>query len=251
MSLQELSAGGGEPQQANPNPEPESDPSQGSGTGEIRLAAWTQQVSKEIRENPELAKELAPFEKLDDLVKAHFDQKKKSVIPGKEAKPEEVAAFWKQLGHPEKPEGYSLAKEQDTGTFLAAAHAARLTDGQASALWQEVSSHQARLLAGREETQKAEFNASMGALRKEYGDRFNYAIELFDRAIGNTGKENSPLMNRLLDAGLVGNQTVIKAFIALGAALQESDSPPSGSPPAGGLKSVTEGGWYPYGRKEK
>ena len=209
-------------------------------------------MSKEIRDNPELARELAPFEKLDDLVKAHLEQKKKSAIPGKEAKPEEVEAFWKQLGHPVKPEDYSLAKDraQDAGTFLAAAHAARLTDGQASDLWKEVSSIQARQHAEREAAQKAELNASMDALKKEYGDRFAYAIELFDRAVGNTGRENSPLMLQLLNAGLAGNQAVIKAFIALGEARQEPASPPSGTPPSGGLKSVLEGGWYPYGKEQ-
>jgi hypothetical protein len=254
MSLQEMSTNetkSGDSPAADPGQQPGSDPSKGSGTEEVKLAAWTQQVSKEIRENPELAKELAPFEKLDDLVKAHFDQKKKSAIPGRDAKPEEVAAFWRQLGHPEKPDGYTLAKEENAGSFLAAAHAARLTDEQASRMWQEATSEQARLRAGRDEVQKAEFNASMAALKQEYGDKFNQAIELFDRAVGNTGAENSLLMSRLLDAGLVGNHAVIKAFIALGAARQESSSPSGESPPAGGLKSVTDGGWYNYGSKEQ
>jgi hypothetical protein len=223
--------------------------STGSGTGEVKLAAWTQQVSKDIRENPELARELAPFEKLDDFTKAYFDQKKKSAIPGKDAKPEDVAAFWKQLGYPEKPEQYALAKDKTAGTFLAAAHAARLTDEQASALWKEVSSNQARLTQSRQEAQKAELTASMDALKKEYGDKFTAAIELFDRAVGNTGKENSPLMQTLIDSGLVGNQAVIKAFIAYGEAHQESGSPMSGSS-AAGKKDYMEGDWYPKPKKD-
>jgi hypothetical protein len=245
MSLQSMAADNPQPQ-TPANPQPGSDPSQGSETGEVKLAAWTEQVSKEIRENPELAKELEPFKKLDDLVKAHFEQKKKSAVPGKDARPEEVAAFWKQLGHPEKPEGYSLAKEQSAGTFLAAAHAARLTDEQASSLWKETSSNQERLVAAQQAAQQAELNASLEALKKEHGEKFNQAIELFDRAVGNTSAANSPLMIQLLNAGLAGNQTVIKAFIALGEAQQESGSPPSGTPPAAGLKSVTDGGWYTY-----
>jgi hypothetical protein len=234
---------------ADSKTEPGSDLSQGSEAGAVKLAAWTQQVPKEVRENPELARELAPFEKLDDLVKAYFDQKRKSAVPGKDAKPEEVEAFWRQLGRPEKPEGYSLAKEENTGTFLAAAHAAGLTDEQASRLWRETSSIQTRILAEREAAQKAEFAASMEALRKEHGDHFKEAIELFDRAVGNTGKDISPLMGRLLDAGLIGDQSVIKAFIALGQAQREASSPPSGSPPPGGVKSVIEGGWYDYPKK--
>jgi hypothetical protein len=268
MSLAEMSGGkGGEPA-PNPTPqsagsgglsgaagaaanqEPGGNPQPGSGTGEVKLAAWTQQVSKEIRENPELVRELAPFEKLDDLVKAHIEQKKKwdqrsPAIPGKDAKPEDVAAFWKALGYPEKPDGYALAKDQSAGTFLTAAHAARLTDEQASAMWKEVSQNQARLIASRQEAQKAEFNTTIEALKKEYGEKFTYAVEMFDRAIGNTGTEHSPLMQQLLGAGLVGNQTIIKAFIALGEARQETGSPGSNSP-VQPEKSVTEGGWYQY-----
>jgi hypothetical protein len=246
MSLAEMSNNGETPEQANSSQEPGNDPSQGSETGEVKLAAWTQQVSKEIRENPEFAKELAPFEKLDDLVKAHFDQKKKSAVPGKDASPEEAAAFWKQLGYPEKPEGYTLAKDKNAESFLAAAHAARLTDEQASRLWQEAASNEARLTEARTAAMRTELNASMEALKKEYGEKFQYAVELFDRAVGNTGAENSPLMTQLLSAGLVGNQTVIKAFIALGEAQQESKSPAGGTPPAQGLTSVLDGGWYPY-----
>jgi hypothetical protein len=259
MSLAEMSGGNSADPAANPTPqspgstgaaaskEPGGDPQPGSGTGtEIKLAAWTQQVPKEIRENPELAKELASFEKLEDLVKAHFDQKKKSAIPGKDAKPEDVAAFWKQLGYPEKPEQYALAKDKNAGTFLTAAHAAHLTDEQASALWKEVSSNQNQLIQRRQEAQQAELTASMDALKKEYGDKFPVAIELFDRAVGNTGKQNSALMQQLIDSGLVGNQAVIRAFIAYGEAHQESGSPPSGTISVDPNKPVTEGGWYPY-----
>jgi hypothetical protein len=276
MSLQEMSGGNGADPAANPTPqsigstsaagsqEPGGDPSQGSGTGTagpegsaVRLAAWTQQVPKEIRENPELARELANFEKLEDLVKAHFDLKGKwdqrsPAIPGKDAKPEDVAAFWKALGYPEKPDGYALAKDKNAGTFLTAAHAARLTDEQASAMWKEVSSNQSRLIASRQEAQQAEVNSTIEALKKEYGEKFPAAVEMFDRAIGNTGKEHSPLMQQLLAAGLVGNQTIIKAFIALGEARQESGSPSSGNISVDPNKPVTEGGWYSYkNTKEK
>jgi hypothetical protein len=215
----------------------------------VKLAAWTQQVPKEIRENPELARELASFEKLEDLVKAHFDLRKQYAVPGKDAKPEDVAAFWKRLGYPEKPEGYTLATDKSAKAFLAAAHAARLTDEQASGLWKEVSQNQAQLLSSRQEAQRAELAATLDGLKKEYGEQFNYAVELFDRAVGNTGTKNSPLMNRLLQAGVLGDAAVIKAFIALGEANQESGSPRGGGREGQPQKSVTEGGWYPYNNK--
>ena len=93
---------------------------------------------------------------------------------------------------------------------------------------------------------QAELSATMDILKKEYGDKFPAAIELFDRAVGNTGKENSALMQTLIDSGLVGNQAVIKAFIAYGEAHQESGSPPRGNLSVDPNKPGTEGGWYNY-----
>jgi hypothetical protein len=240
---------GGEPP-ANPtgtqtvpaNSQPGSDLSQGSGTGnEVKLAAWTQQLSKELRENPEYSKGLAGFEKLDDFTKSYFELTKKSDIPGDKATPEEKAAFWKKLGYPEKPENYAVAKEQGAETFTAVAHAAHLTDEQAVALWKSVSEGQARQIAAAQQAQAKELAATDAALQKEYGDRYNLALEFFNRGVG-----NGELKAALMSAGLAGNPQIVKAFIALGQASQESGSPKSDGPAGGEMKSVFEGGGFKY-----
>jgi hypothetical protein len=239
---------GGEPP-ANPtsqqtvpaDSQPGNDLSQGSGTGnEPKLAAWTQQLSKELRENPEYSKGLAGFEKLDDFTRSYFELAKKSDIPGEKATPEEVAVFWKKLGYPDKPENYAVAKEQGAETFISAAHAARLTDGQAQTLWKAVSEGQARQLAAAQQAQAKELAATDAALQKEYGDNYNLAIEYFTRGVG-SGELKAALMN----AGLAGNPQVVKAFIALGRASQESGSPKSDAP-SGEMKSIFEGGGFKY-----
>jgi hypothetical protein len=215
---------------------------QGSGTGtEVKLAAWTQQLSKELRENPEYSKGLAGFEKLDDFTKSYFELAKKSDIPGDKATPEEVAAFWKKLGYPEKPENYAVAKEQGAETFIASAHAARLTDEQALALWKNISENQARQLAAAQQAQAKELAATDAALQKEYGDRYNIALEYFNRGVG-----NGELKAALVNAGLAGNPQIVKAFIALGQAAQESGSPKSDGLSRGEIKSIFEGGGFKY-----
>jgi hypothetical protein len=250
-SLSDVMSGGngGEPP-ANPtNPQtvpaesqPGSDPKQGSETGkDVKLAAWTQQVSKEYRENPEVAAKLANLEKLDDLVKGYLDAQGKTDIPGKDAKPEDLDAFWKKLGYPEKPENYSVSKDKNAETFISAAHAARLTDEQATALWKSVSEGTARQFAAVQEAQKAELDATDAALKKEYGDKYSYALEMFKRGIG-----NDELKDLIRNAGLAGKPAIVKAFIALGEAAQESGSPKSDSGLAGGMKSIFEGGGFKY-----
>ncbi|MDR1909664.1 MAG: hypothetical protein LBQ35_07105 [Spirochaetaceae bacterium] len=228
MSLQDVMSGGnGDVPPANPTDAatvpagggqtgsgPEGDG--GTGEGGVQLAAWTQQLSGEIRENPELAKKLSAFKKLDDLAKGYFELAGRSAIPGSDAKPEDVEAFWRNLGYPEKPEGYSLSKEQETGTFLPIAHAARLTDAQAQAVWKLTREGAARQEEARRQAMLAEMAATDEALQKEYGERYDHAMKMLRRGAG-TGD----VLQRLQAAGLAGRPEIVRAFIALGTALQE------------------------------
>jgi hypothetical protein len=249
-----MSGGNGSVQPANPtspasvpaDSQPGSDPSQGNGSGnEVKLAEWTRQLPKEIRENPELAGKLSGFTKLEDFAKSYFQLEGKSDIPGKDAKAEDIAAFWKKLGYPDKPENYAVAKEQSAESFIAAAHAARLTDGQATALWQSVSEGTARQIAAIRQAQQAELEATDKALQKQYGDKYPYALEMFNRGIG-----NSELKALIINAGLAGKPEIVKAFIALGEASQESGSPMSDG--GSGGKDFMNGKWgYPEGKPKE
>jgi hypothetical protein len=236
----DLSGGKGAAQAPNPT-NPQTALSGGNGNAAnptVKLPTWATQVSKEYRENPEYAGKLAAFEKLDDLVQGYFDAQGKSDIPGSGASLEDVAVFWKKLGHPEKPEGYTVSKEPNTGTFISAAHAARLTDEQATALWKSVSKETARQLTALQQGQAAELSATDAALKKEYGDKYDYALEMFKRGIG-----NGDLKTLITSAGLAGKPAIVKAFIALGESVQESGSPKSGETP-GKQKDYMNESWY-------
>lgn len=83
---------------------------------------WLTQVSPNYRDK----KELHEYAKLNDLVDAHLSMKDRLsravIIPDpKTAKPEEVAAFKKTMGIPEKLEDYKFKVEKDdeNGTKLA------------------------------------------------------------------------------------------------------------------------------------
>jgi hypothetical protein len=246
-----MSGGNGAAPPANPtsqatapaDSQPGGGPVQGSGTGnEAQLAEWTRQLPREIRENPELARKLSPFKKLDEFARSYFQLEGKSGVPGKDAKPEEVTAFWRELGCPEKPESYAVAKEQNAEAFISAAHAAHLTDGQASALWNSVSEGAARQIEAIRRAQSEELEATDRALKKEYGDRYEYALEMFNRGMG--GKD---MKNLVANAGLAGKPEIVRAFIALGEARQESGSPVSGA--SGGGRDFMNGKWgYPEGK---
>jgi hypothetical protein len=212
----------------------------GSGTGEaVKLAAWTQQLSREIRENPELTKKLSAYEKLDDLANAFFSLEGKSGIPGKDARPEEVKAFWEKLGYPEKPENYTVSKEEGAEAFVSMAHGARLTDEQAAAMWKLASEKTASQIAALREQQAREIAETDLALQKELGEAYPRAMELLKRTVS-----GSPAFARLQQAGLAGKPEIIKAFIALGEAGAETGSPRSdGAPPKQG-ESFMDGKWF-------
>ena len=224
-------------------------PDGGSGTGDApKLAAWTQQLSKETRENPELARKLSTWEKLDDFAKSYFELEGKNAIPGKDAKKEEVEAFWRKLGYPEKPENYGVSKEKEAEVFVSAAHAARLTDEQATALWKTVSEGTKGRLEALRKKQLEEIEAADQGLQKEYGEKYNYAIEMFRRGVG-----KSPVYQQLQDAGLAGNPEIIRAFITLGES-REEDYAPVNSPGSSSLdKDFMNSSWeFPNeGEKKK
>lgn len=111
---------------------------------------------------------------------------KSVVIPGRDAKPEEVAAFHKKLGVPESPDGYKFelpkdlpeelqsdeAAQASTGEFLKAMHEA----GAPPAVVQSALSwYYGTLQAGMEARAAEQKKATEGAdasLQKEWGDDY-------------------------------------------------------------------------------
>jgi hypothetical protein len=233
---------------------PEAEPGNGgqaAGNGntgsepEVKLAPWAEQLPPELRGNPDVAKNLAKYAKVGDVVKALLDTEAKLAggnAPGTDAKPEEVAAYWEKQGKPKTAEEYSFAKEPGALEFAAAAHGANLTAGQAEALYKRLTDlGQKQNHAAQEASQKQILEAD-ALLKKEYGAKYPEKINLFIQGCDAAGKD----VRRLLyQSGLGGNADIIKAFIAYGQANAESGATRGGGA-AQPLKSVNDGGWYDY-----
>jgi hypothetical protein len=102
------------------------------------------------------------------------------VIPGEDAKPEDLASFYAKLGRPEKPEGYKLAdfkaadgadlsKDPTVNWFKGAAFEAGLGEKQANLVASKFAAFAAETAAREEATRIAKITADETAVREKWG----------------------------------------------------------------------------------
>ncbi|MCI0372731.1 MAG: hypothetical protein L0214_15465, partial [candidate division NC10 bacterium] len=108
----------------------------------------------------------------------------KVAIPGKEAKPEEWAAFWNRLGRPEKSDGYEIPKEglkslkpDQQAEWIKGLHGRLhelgLSRQQAAGVLRFFDEDQALAAAAEEKRVADEKAAGEAALRKTWGESFD------------------------------------------------------------------------------
>lgn len=153
-------------------------------------------------------------------------------VPGPDAKPDEIAAFRKALGVPEKPEGYGLKKpdampeglewdEKAVGEFSAVAHKHGLPPAAVKELLELHQKNEAGKIAGwkaKREELTAQWKADqLESLRKAWGDNYAAKANLAVRAATTIGLNPSdPKLAVLFD-----NAEVIQAFSRMGEMLSE------------------------------
>lgn len=214
-----------------------------TGSGEVKLAAWAEQLPTEIRGNPDAAAKLAKFAKVGDMAKAFLELEGKAAnggIPGKDATAEETAAFWEKAGRPKTADGYSFAKDKENNgsVFAEAAFKANLTAAQADAMFKILNEGGAAMKQAFALERARQMKETAAALMTEYGSKYQEKMELLTRGLAAAGPNVGSLIRQ---AGLSGNPEIIKAFIAFGEMTAESGAARGGK--AGDtLKSVTEGG---------
>lgn len=157
-------------------------------------------------------------------------------IPGKDAKPEEIAEYHKSLGVPEKPEGYLEQIELQNGAVigeadkpmvdavLSAIHQAGAPPAVASAMLNWYYAEQEKQAAELDEFDDAFKRESQAALKEEWGpayQRHMNAIEpLFATAEGGTDLDNSEslfarlLGGRMSDNSVIGNDPAMLRWLA-------------------------------------
>jgi len=150
-------------------------------------------------------------------------------LPGAEATPEEVTAFWSQLGRPDSPDQYDIPAPQDMEAysveladwFRAAAHechmpaemARRFHDKYVEKFISETSQLNAELAA---EQQRA-----TAELQAAWGPSYDRKRALADRALRALGGER--LIEELRVSGLSASPALAEAFAAAGEQLYSED----------------------------
>lgn len=198
------------------------------------------------------AKWLARRASLADLVKAGLsgeskiseltEQMKGAIkVPGKDAKPEEIAAYRKAVGVPEaadkyavyRPEGYEPTDMDKTGEqmLLEAAHGANYNQAQVDAALKTYYAVQAHAAKEQAEKVAKASEAAVEDLRAEFGRDYKANVTLADRWLaenlgGDMGEDWKGLMGmRFADGRALGEHPgFVKAIVKLAKASADDGS---------------------------
>lgn len=199
-----------------------------AGTTPALPQPWMSGLTSEQKANAELIKSLSSFEKgIPDLVefysRAEAAKGKAVVVPSEGATKEELAAFRKAVGVPDKPEDYDLkgVKLPDDVTLdpewdkdlRALAHKVNISQGQLS----ELAKWYFADLANAMKFVKLSSQQAHAILRKEMGADYDAAMTFKARAVN---KFLTPeAATRFEKTGLGNDPEIIKMFSEIGKAM--------------------------------
>lgn len=235
---------GGEPANKNGGDNPNG--GENNKPTETKVPAWTSQLSKEISDNADTMKQLAKFNNISDLAKSYAELEGKigaSIIkPGKDAKAEEISAFYEKLGKPKDVNGYSL-QDENAADLKQLAFDNNLTDEQLKGIYEGLKNAGLKTVEDMNAARQQMLKETDEALHKEYGAKYSEKIALIQRGIQKYGGVE---LGKMLDnAGLLYHPAVVKLFIQLGEQSAEAGSTSRG---AGGgnddYKTAAEGGYF-------
>ena len=213
------------------------------------LPQWTEQLSKKMTADPNSAARLQAFKSLDEFVQASLDAAAVSgeqlALPGANATAQEIQAFYERLGKPKEAVSYSFAKSDPA--LAKVAFGANLTSSQADAVYTASLAQLDDMRNGIKASLAQDFQATDVLMQKEFGDKYDDAIVLMQRGMGNnpTTGELSPIARALIDAGLAGKPEIVRAFIELGRVTSEGTGA-GGSAGAGLPDSIMTGRGFAY-----
>lgn len=211
------------------------------------LAAWGAQLSKDVRENPEMVKSLSKFKSLDELSKSYHELSGRlgsSVqIPGKDATPEDQSAFWKRMGRPESADKYSFKQEHEGAkAFAKTALEANLSDAQAQAVYKHLETTGGEALKQREAAMQRQQAETEATLKTEYGEKFPQAVENLRRGLDAFGGDE--LRAVLINSGLAYDPVIVRSFSKIGAQLSEAGATSRTGGAGTSMKPLAEGGQF-------
>jgi len=199
---------------------------------------------------------LGRFKSQNGLAKSYLELFKRMertvAIPGENAKPEEVEAFYKRLGRPDSPDGYELetvylpdgVTKADMGeeNFKKIAHKLGLTKAQAKELhkWAvDTSLDQVKQVRQVAEQKKREASE---VLRKEYGLDYDKKIALMGQVNRKFGGDE---WIQFLNEGPGNDPRLIRVLVKIGESISE-DTLVQGRPPGATGLEEREPGVFSY-----
>lgn len=177
-----------------------------------------------------------------DMVKSYVEGQrmigqKRVAVPGADAKPEEIDAYHKAIGRPDKPDGYDFTKvkppenvkvnEAALTGFKDAAHKLGLTPTQASSLYELSLQMGSKALAENMAAVKAQRDAGIETLRQEWGGDFDTNIAHANAAL----RQHFPkeFIDFLKTSGMGNDSAIIRGLHAVGKRMAEGGMGPKGA----------------------
>lgn len=211
-----------------PTPPPAADP---KPTPAPAPTDW-RNVPDDVEGADEIRKELAryttPADAFKSLLHARRFASKAVVIPGKDASPEDVAKFRKQIGVPDKPEAYAEAMKIDgldlerddnkavMGAVYAAAHQANIPPAALKGFTQAIMGVVAQQKEAETGQIKQRVEKADGTLRQEWGSDYDANSQIGSRFMMAAGDKDIAHMldNAVVDGVPLGEHPAMRRWAA-------------------------------------
>lgn len=182
-------------------------------------------------------KTLAKFTDVPALAKSYVELEQMAggavKLPNEKATPEQrqkaLDEVYAKLGWPREIQGYGVERpplpeganwdDALEAEMLGAMHQARLTKGQAQAVFDAYARITETAVAGQAKARQQEMASSAKALQQEWGPNYKRNLSLVHRAVQSLGDES--FWNALESTGLGNHPALVKAFLAYAEQLAE------------------------------
>ena len=213
---------------------------EGSGKG------FYDSLSPDIKSNPSMMK----FEKAshEDIAKSYINLQGKIsakgiTIPGKNASEDEINAFRKELGRPDKAEEYQIAIPKDLHqnivsnaesqkVFKEQCYKLGLNSEQTQGLHEWYMTELSNVLKQEDEADKKSSDEAMTALSSRWGTMKDAKIALAVKVVNKFGGEKA---QEFLDKGLGNDPAMLEMFAKIGESVSEDSLGVGGKSQYGGL----------------
>ena len=229
---------------AKPTQNASGEKAEADGSEKAEVPAWISQLPSEMQKNETFLK----FKKIGELAKAYEElanEKREGVtLLSKDAKPDEVQAFYEKLGKPKTWDGYTLkANDEHAKLFKEIAFNANLTQAQAEVVADAFSKLGNDMLDAQQNQMRVQYEETEKALKQEYGNRYQEKLRVLSKGIKNFGGD--AVRQKLHNAGLSFDSDIVHMFIKLGELSQEAPNV-QGDAHGSAYKSNAEGGMFSF-----